>query len=280
MPTPAPTATTALLHVFGLGSLLVPLHWLTGQAGWLLGFGAVGGIAATLVPRPAIVRLAELRGAQPATDVGLDEPRWREVLARRLRERLGTVTGRVQARRRRAVVELCRVLATELRAGRDPGAAVETAVAELDPESVNEFAPLRAAAGSAQDVVPPLRALAAVRGAGGLGHLAACWQVAATTGAPPADVVDRLAASLAAEESQRRELGAQLAGPRATAVMLSVLPVLGLAMAGALGGSPLAFLFVTPIGLLCLVAGLALDALGLFWTYQMVKRVLPDSETE
>ncbi|MFD0777121.1 type II secretion system F family protein, partial [Streptomonospora algeriensis] len=131
-----------------------------------------------------------------------------------------------------------------------------------------------------QDVVAPLRALAGARGFGGLGHLAACWSVVADTGAGLADIVDRLSASLASAEALRRELGAQIAGPRATAVLLSVLPVLGLGMATALGGSPLAFLFTTPAGLVCLAAGLVLDAAGLFWTHRMVRRVLSDSGME
>ena len=101
--------------------------------------------------------------------------------------------------------------------------------------------------------------------------------MATGTGAAPADVVDRLAESLAGQEAQRRELAAQLAGPRTTAVLLSLLPVLGLTMASVLGGSPLGFLFVTPAGLMCLAAGLLLDAAGLFWTFRMARRVLSES---
>ncbi|MFB9800077.1 type II secretion system F family protein, partial [Streptomonospora salina] len=199
---------------------------------------------------------------------------------RRLRTRIARMAGRESRRRRRAVAELCAVLAAELRAGRSPGEAVVTAVDELDPDSGRELAPLSEAARSGHDVTVALRALAGTRGAGGLGHLAACWRVAADTGAGLAGVVDRLSESLAREEALRRELGAQLAGPRATAVLLSVLPALGLGMATALGGSPLTFLFTTPAGLLCLAAGLALDAAGLFWTHWMVRRVLSESGME
>ncbi|MUL39652.1 hypothetical protein FZ103_00390 [Streptomonospora sp. PA3] len=254
-------------------------HGLAGQAGCLLALGCLGVIAAGFVPGPATVRL---RGLMPAG--GERRGGWvaqrAERLARGLRARLELAAGRVQGRRRRAGATLCGVLAAELRAGRDPGAAMVAAVAELDTESRRELAALSAAGRSGQDVVPTLRTLAAAPGAGGLGQLAACWRVAASTGAGLADAADRLAAALSAEEALRRELGAQLAGPRATAVLLSVLPVLGLGMATALGGSPLAFLFTTPAGLLCLAAGLVLDAVGLFWTHRMVRRVLSESGME
>ncbi|GAB3453592.1 hypothetical protein GCM10027570_32850 [Streptomonospora sediminis] len=245
---------------------------------WLLGLGAAGAIATSLLPSPSILRLRRLGSAEHTRAPASAGRRYLLLWAARLRSRLGFALGRVQARRRRAVVELCRVLAAELRAGREPGPALESAVAELDPESAGELAPLCTAARSGHDIVPPLRRLATQRGAGGLAYLAACLRVAAGTGARAADIVDRLAESLAADEAQRRELGAQLAGPRATAVLLSALPVLGLAMASALGGSPLAFLFTTPTGLLCLAGGLTLDAAGLFWTHRMVRGVLSETE--
>lgn len=258
-----------------LNPVLPAAHWPAGQAEWLLAVGAAGLVAAALAPGSAVVRL---RG--PTNGGGEDGAGRSALRIRRLRVRIALARGREPDRRRRAVAELCAVLAAELRAGRSPGDAMVTAVDELDPESGRELAPLSEAARGGQDLVTPLRALAGAHGARGLDHLAACWRVAADTGAGLADVVDRLSVSLASEEALRRELGAQLAGPRATAVLLSVLPVLGLGMATALGGSPLAFLFTTPAGLLCLAAGLALDAAGLFWTHRMVRRVLSESGLE
>ncbi|MDA0566498.1 type II secretion system F family protein [Streptomonospora sp. S1-112] len=256
------------------------LHAVGGAGGWLLGLGAALGVLVALVPGTGAVRvralLAERKGSpSPGPSPGPDRPR-RAVVAvvAWVRAMVDDRLGRAAAARRRAVVELCRVLAAELRAGRDPGAAVESAVAELDPGVRADFAPLGAAARTGHDLAAPLRGLATLRGAGGLVHLAACCRVAAATGAGLADVVDRLADALADEDARRRETSAQLAGPRATALMLSVLPVLGLAMAGALGGSPLAFLFATPAGLACLGAGLLLDAAGLLWTRRLVRGVL------
>ncbi len=98
-----------------------------------------------------------------------------------------------------------------------------------------------------------------------------CWDVAAETGAGLATVVDGLAENLTEQEEQRAEALARTAGPRTTAFVLGGLPVVGVLMSGGLGGSPLAFLFTTPLGLACLVGGVALDVLGVWWTVRMLR---------
>ncbi len=195
-------------------------------------------------------------------------------LATALHGRLDVALGRTRARRRRATVELCRGLATELRAGRTPTVAFWSALADLDSSFVAELAPVATAAHNGSDLVPALRSAAARDGAEGLRYLAACWEVAHVTGAGLATVVDRLSEGLARDEAHRQEVSAQLAGPRTTAVVLALLPALGLAMATAVGTAPVRFLFTTPAGLMCLLAGLSLDASGLWWTHRMVRRVL------
>ncbi|WP_026129637.1 type II secretion system F family protein, partial [Nocardiopsis prasina] len=64
---------------------------------------------------------------------------------------------------------------------------------------------------------------------------------------------------------------ARPAGPRTTALVLAGLPLVGMAMSAGLGGSPLVFLFTTPVGLLCLGVGILLDILGAWWTLRMVR---------
>jgi len=102
--------------------------------------------------------------------------------------------------------------------------------------------------------------------------LAACWTVCAGSGSGLAAAVERLEQGLRAEQTQRLAVQAELAGPRATAGMLAVLPVAGLVLAAGLGADPLQVLLHTPLGQTCLVLGLALDTLGLLWTARLAAR--------
>lgn len=225
-------------------------------------------LALALPGAPAHERLRALRpGAAPGGGRPPSLPRKPAGL------RMPFSTGQ-EERRRRAVVDVCRTFAAELRGGQPPSAALATAASELPPGFAAEFAEIAAHAREGHDPGAALRRAAAVPGAAGLGRLAACWEVAAATGAAPADIADRLAAGLAEEARHRRELAAQLAGPKATAVLLFLLPLLGVAMAGALGTRPLAFLFTTPLGLACLALGAGLDLVGMYWTLRMVRTAL------
>ncbi|MFB4316313.1 type II secretion system F family protein [Actinomadura sp. 21ATH] len=119
--------------------------------------------------------------------------------------------------------------------------------------------------------VERLEDLAARPGAEGLRLLAACWRIGAERGGSLATVLDGLVAALRDEEAQRQEIATQLAGPRATARLLAGLPSLGLSMAAALGADPLRFLFATLPGLGCLLGGVALNVVGLWWTGRLAE---------
>jgi tight adherence protein B len=131
--------------------------------------------------------------------------------------------------------------------------------------------PLLAAARFGGDVPAALRQTAAVPGAEGLSGAAACWEVAVEGGAGLADGLDRVAATLRAERDQREELRAQLAGPKATAGMLALLPAFGVLLGVSLGADPLRVLFHTATGIGCLLVGGALEWAGLAWTGRIVR---------
>lgn len=208
-----------------------------------------GLIALALLPRahPALPR--ETSGATGFRPIDLWE-RWR---SRALAARRG-------GQRRRAVITLCRTLAAELRAGQPPEEALRLAVIQAGPpvSAVSDAGSLRTVAGSDPDLAA-------------LSYLAVCWDVAAESGAGLATVVDGLAENLTEQEEQRAEALARTAGPRTTAFVLGGLPVVGALMSAGLGGSPLAFLLTTPLGLACLVGGVVLDAVGVWWTVRMLR---------
>ncbi|MEU7185333.1 type II secretion system F family protein [Streptomyces sp. NPDC045369] len=176
---------------------------------------------------------------------------------------------RVRERERRgaAVIELCEAVAGELRAGRQPGQALTAVGAASFGET---GAVVTTAARFGGDVPAALRAAARMPGAEGLAGVAACWQVAVDGGAGLAAGLERIATALRAERDQRDDLRAQLAGPRATALMLALLPAGGLAMGSALGADPLRVLLHTPAGWACLLVGGLLEWCGVVWTARII----------
>ncbi|MGW0628474.1 type II secretion system F family protein [Streptomyces sp. NPDC002758] len=178
-----------------------------------------------------------------------------------------------QARERRgdAVIALCGGLAGEVRSGRQPGEALLRAARDSDGLGEAQGAVV-AAARFGGDVPVALAVAARQSGAEGLLGLAACWRVAVDQGAGLAAGLDRLDAALRAERDQRADLRAQLAGARATAVMLAALPVLGLLLGTAMGANPLHVLLHTGAGLGCLVIGAVLEGAGMWWAARIVRR--------
>lgn len=178
-----------------------------------------------------------------------------------------------RARERGSAPDALATLAAELRAGRSPALAlVEAAHAARGGLA----AALGSAAGTAElggDVPGALLA-----GSSAVPEvqrsLAACWQVCSAGGSGLAAAVERLEEGVRAGQAQRRAVESELAGPRATASLLAVLPLAGVALAGALGARPMHVLLGTPAGLVCLTTGAALDALGVLWTRRLTAGAL------
>lgn len=168
--------------------------------------------------------------------------------------------GRATRANAAALPLLCRAAAAELRAGAPPVTALARAASDAPPAVAEYVRRL-----DAPPAPPP--------GAQRLAALAALWTVAAGAGAGLADGLDRLADALVAEQRQRAEVAAQLAGPRASAATLAALPAFGLLLAGSLGADPLGF-FATPAGAACLTGAVALDAAGVAWIRRITTRAV------
>lgn len=175
---------------------------------------------------------------------------------------------RTAEQNRTSLIALADALSAELRAGAAPREALWRAARD-EPR----FAAVAAAARSpAGDVVSTMHALANVPGGAAAADLATAWVVCETTGGRLAAPVARLSGGWRDEEQLRREVSAQLAGPRATAVLLAGLPLVGLAMGAALGGDPIALLRQPSMALVVLVPGLLLEVAGLVWTARITRR--------
>jgi tight adherence protein B len=169
---------------------------------------------------------------------------------------------------RRGLIELADALSAELGAGAAPREALWRAARD-EPRFAAVAAAARSPAGS---VVSALNDLAAGPGGESAADLAMAWAVCETSGGRLAAPVARLSGGWRDEEQVRREVNAQLAGPRATAVLLSGLPVLGMAMGAALGADPLALLRRPSMALVVLLPGLLLEVAGLLWTARITRR--------
>jgi tight adherence protein B len=202
-------------------------------------------------------------------------PRSRRVLPASWRCRAIRLPARLRPARRTApslldVADLADRLAALCRAGVPEGRVWQLLAAAGGPGSpeCGVVAGMVQAGGGASE---GLRRAATAPGAlPGLGHLAVVLDVVRRSGAPPAELLEQLAASLRSDAGAELERQTALAGPQATARLLSALPLGGLLLGWAIGADPLGVLLGTPPGRACLVAGAVLWASGRYWTMRMV----------
>lgn len=102
------------------------------------------------------------------------------------------------------------------------------------------------------------------------GELAGAWQLATRHGVVLAEVVDGLRGDVASRRERAVRVDATLAGPRATAMILTALPGFGVLLGSGFGADPLGVLFGGSLGgVLCLIGAGFLSA-GLMWTDRIV----------
>jgi len=152
--------------------------------------------------------------------------------------------GAIERQARALALDAVALLAADLRAG-------------LDPPTVRA---------SARPAVQGVRVVSQ--------RVSAAWSVADVTGAPLADLLDRLQAELRDLERLRLAATARAAGIRATAVLLAALPIAGIALGYGMGADPSHVLLHTPLGAGCAAAATALQVAGFCWTDRL-GRVAP-----
>jgi tight adherence protein B len=100
--------------------------------------------------------------------------------------------------------------------------------------------------------------------------LAAC-EVSERTGAPLAEVLDRVEAYLRQASRLRQSVAAHRSGTRATALLLAVLPAGGVAVGYGVGADPLRLLFHSVVGAALAGVACVLQVTGLLWTERLSK---------
>jgi len=193
-----------------------------------------------------------------------------------LRARRARAAAAAAEAERSGAVEAVSALASELRAGRAPAEALGVAAGVAEGGFAAAVAGASRALQVGADPARVLRQAAETSAAGtALRGLAACLQVCAGSGGSLARATETVAEALRAEHEQRLAVEAELAGPRATALLLASLPVAGTLLAAGLGARPLHVLLATTAGGACLVLGVLLDLAGLWWTDRLVRRAVP-----
>ncbi|WP_345383188.1 type II secretion system F family protein [Pseudonocardia yuanmonensis] len=182
---------------------------------------------------------------------------------------------RTRARERAAAVAAAGELAEavsriveELRTGAHPAAALDGARSD-GPLAAEALAPAAAAARLGDDVPAALRRGAGERSdlvATELRRLAGAWSLADRHGAPLADLLSGTLADLRWRLAFEARVRARLAGPRATAGVLTALPLLGLGLGHLLGADPLGVLRDGILGQALLLVGSGLLLAGLLWS--------------
>ncbi|WP_449374427.1 hypothetical protein [Arthrobacter psychrolactophilus] len=100
--------------------------------------------------------------------------------------------------------------------------------------------------------------------------IAACFDVCEASGAPVAEVLERLATSVEAEHDAAALRETALAGHRATVKLLTWLPLLGLGLGILMEVDPLSALLGSPLGWAVLLAGAVFAVVGRAWSGSMI----------
>ncbi|MEO6503417.1 MAG: type II secretion system F family protein [Jatrophihabitantaceae bacterium] len=232
---------------------------------------ALLGAGLLIAPAPMLAqrRLAWLATARWGTPAAAAGSRWRAGWAsarQAVAPAAGLVTSQRDRERRRAeLVAIVAVLQNEYAAGATVGTAFEAAI----PVSGRFAVAVAGAAALARD---GHEVAGALRAEGSLAPLAVACDLAGRSGAPLVRSLAGVHADLVADQRTCRAVRTALAGPRSSALLLSGLPLLGLAMGAAMGANPQRLLLHTGPGRLALVAGVLLDLAGLAWTVALSRR--------
>jgi tight adherence protein B len=99
---------------------------------------------------------------------------------------------------------------------------------------------------------------------------AAVWRLGERTGAPAADLIERIEADARAGDRAKATAAAEAAGAQATAMLLAGLPLGGIALGYSIGADPLQVLLHTRLGAACAIGAVILQCAGLLWCDRLV----------
>lgn len=174
----------------------------------------------------------------------------------------------------RALETALDMLAGELRVGAHPVAAFRAAAAELDGPVGVSFRAVAARAMLGADVPGGLRNAAASSALPGQWErLAVCWDLAQQHGLTMTLLIRAAQRDIGERTRFRAGVTAGMAGARATAAVLTALPLVGIALGQAIGAEPVRYLLSGGGGWL-LLTGVVLACCGLLWSDRIAGAVV------
>jgi tight adherence protein B len=216
---------------------------------WWLQVSVVSPGVALLLAGPALAVVTAVVAWSAPAAAGVVARRWAaDRLDRLVPDALGQVAASL-----RAGASLRGALADAAAATADPlGGQLAEVVAEAE-----RGRPLRDALAGWADRAPPA--------ASGARLAATALAIGAEAGGGIAQAVDGVAATVRERRQVQAEVAALATQARASAVLLGVAPLCFAVLLSASDPAAARFLLGTPVGLACLGAGLALEALGVAW---------------
>ncbi|SFN44633.1 tight adherence protein B [Pseudonocardia ammonioxydans] len=187
------------------------------------------------------------------------------------------VAGRAAAHGTEAAAELADALARiadELRTGAHPATALAGSGHD-GPLARALLAPAAVAARVGEPVPDALRRAATGPSGRDVERVAAAWELADRHGAPLADLLTGLVDDLRWRLAHAARVRSQLAGPRATASVLTSLPLAGIGLGQLMGIAPLTVLRTGLHGPALLVLGVLLTAAGAAWSDHILRSAVP-----
>jgi tight adherence protein B len=164
-----------------------------------------------------------------------------------------------------------RSLVSELRSGGHPVAAVEAAAVDAPPEVHALFSDLASATRLDAEITAVLARPNPACLRAPTGRLVRAWALAQRHGVALADLLEAVGRDVEEWSVYLRDREAKMAGPRASAAVVSGLPIMGLFLGEAVGAAPIAVLTGTLLGQVVLVTGIGLLCLGMWWTVRLTE---------
>ncbi|MUM19613.1 hypothetical protein FZI91_21250 [Mycobacterium sp. CBMA271] len=164
------------------------------------------------------------------------------------------------------------VVVGELRIGAHPVRAFEATAAELGGSAGETFAAIAARARMGMNQEPVTSTLGSARSQ--WDRISRGWTLAEHHGLAVADLLDACRTDLQERQRFTARVNAGLAGPRATAAVLTGLPVAGIGLGQMIGAEPLTVLCSGGAGGALLVVGVVLACVGLLWSDRITGKAL------